>query len=285
MMINKRTLTNDFLALEYRTDSLRISGLTPKGKANLLADLSHLPAIPTPYGDFHFRGGHRLWHAPESMPRTYAPDTGALKITELDDGVSLETQTEPGAGIRKRIDIQLGSTSPTVSLTHTLINDGAWTVELAPWAITQFRLGGTVILPLPTEKADAAGLLPNRQFSFWSYSNLSDSRLKLQDEYSFFKAESAPNFKMGYFNPHGWLAYWIDGVLFKKTFDAQINATYPDNNCNAEIFSNEEFVELESLAPFVRLEPGQSAAHSEHWELLQDLAIFPPALQAALNLR
>ena len=262
-----QSISNDFLELEYLTESLRISGLKPKDKENLFVDLSHLPPIPPPHGDFHFRGGHRLWHAPESMPRTYAPDTGALKITDLDDGVSLETQTEPGTGIRKRIDIRLDSASPTVRLTHTLINDGAWTVELAPWAITQFRLGGTVILPLPTQKADAAGLLPNRQFSFWQYSNLADPRLKLQDEYSFFKAESDPNFKMGYFNPHGWLGYWVEGVFFKKTFGALTDGNYPDNNCNAEIFCNEDFVELESLAPFVRLEPGASVMHEEIWEI------------------
>lgn len=266
-----QTISNDFLTLEYLTESLRISGLTPKGKQNLFADLSHLPPIPTPHGDFHFRGGHRLWHAPESMPRTYAPDSGDLQVTKLDDGVRLESQTEAGTGIRKRIDIQLDRATPTVYLTHTLINNGAWTVELAPWAITQFRLGGTVILPLPTQKADEAGLLPNRQFSFWSYSSLSDPRLKLQDEYTLFHAQSAPNFKMGYFNPHGWLAYWIDGVFFKKTFAAQTDANYPDNNCNAEIFCNEDFVELESLAPFVRLKPGATVTHAETWEISTSL--------------
>ncbi len=266
-----QTLTNDFLELEYLTDCLRITGITPKGKKNLFADLNHMPPISTQHGDFYFHGGHRLWHAPESMPRTYLPDDGPLTITKLDDGISLEAETEPISGIRKRIDIRLGSTSPTVCLTHTLTNNSLWTVELAPWAITQFRLGGTVILPLATEKADPAGLLANRQLSFWHYTNLSDARLKLQDEYSLFKAESAPPFKLGYFNPHGWLAYWIDGVLFKKTFGAHANALYPDNNSNAEIYCNEDFLELESLAPFVRLEPGATTVHEETWEILTSL--------------
>jgi hypothetical protein len=127
--MNKRTLKNDFLELEYLTASLRISGLTPKGKSNLFADLNGEPPIATPYGDFYFRGGHRLWHAPEAMPRTYAPDTGELKITDLPDGVILETNTEPGTGIRKRIEIRLAADAPTVHLTHTLINDGMWAVK------------------------------------------------------------------------------------------------------------------------------------------------------------
>ena len=277
--MKKQTISNDFLALDYITDSLRITGLTPKGKSNLFADLSHMPPISTNYGDFYFHGGHRLWHAPEAMPRTYIPDSGDISVTEIQDGVSLEAPTEQDTGIRKRIDIRLASAAPTVSLTHTLTNNGLWTVELAPWAVTQLRLGGTVILPLSTENADPAGLLANRQLSFWPYAKLTDPRLKLQDEYTIFNAESAPPFKMGYFNTHGWLAYWVDGVLFKKTFAAQTNANYPDNNSNAEIYCNEDFVELESLAPFVRLDPGQSVEHIETWEVTDYL---PTELREAM---
>ncbi|HNM37978.1 MAG TPA: hypothetical protein PKI33_12990, partial [Anaerolineales bacterium] len=254
--MSKQTLKNNFFELEYLTHSLRISGITPHGKTNLLADLSHQPPVPTPYGDFYFRGGHRLWHAPEAMPRTYVPDTGEIKITNIPNGVVLETETEPGANIRKRIEIKLAVDTPSLTLTHTLFNDGLWTLELAPWAITQFRLGGIAILPMPTEKVDDAALLPNRQISFWTYTRLNDKRLSLRDEFSLFHAESSlPPFKMGYFNPHGWLAYYIDGVLFKKTFNASTLATYPDNNCNAELFCNDEFVELESLGPLTKLEP------------------------------
>jgi hypothetical protein len=28
-------------------------------------------------------GGHRLWHAPESMPRTYYPDTESVLVQEI----------------------------------------------------------------------------------------------------------------------------------------------------------------------------------------------------------
>ena len=84
--MNKRILKNDFLEIEYLTNSLHIVGLYSVGKPNLMADVSSLPPIPTPYGDFHFHGGHRLWHSPEAMPRTYIPDTGELKITDFKNG-------------------------------------------------------------------------------------------------------------------------------------------------------------------------------------------------------
>jgi hypothetical protein len=282
--MNKRTLKNDFLQIEYLADSQRITGLIPAGKPNLLADLSDYPPIPTPYGDFHFHGGHRLWHAPEAMPRTYSPDDDKITITELSDGVLLETQTEPGTGIRKRIEIRLAANKPSATLTHTLINDGMWPVELSPWAITQFRLGGTVILPMPVGNADAAGLLHNRQLSIWPYTRMNDPRVKWDDKFISFKADALlPPFKIGYFNSSGWLAYWVDGVLFRKTFDVLAGLPHPDNNCNAEMYCNHLFVELESLAPLVVLKPGDSVNHVETWDVFDGLDSLPDEARKALD--
>src|SRR5512133_276579 len=117
--MNNHVLKNEFLEIEYLTDTLRIIGLTPTGKTNLLVDISDSPPLPTPYGDFHFRGGHRLWHAPEAMPRTYIPDP-PVTITQLPDGVLLEAQTEPGTGIRKQMKLHLAPDQHSLTVTHNL---------------------------------------------------------------------------------------------------------------------------------------------------------------------
>jgi hypothetical protein len=281
--MNTHVLKNDYLQVEFLIEPLRITGLTPAGKANMLADLNDLPTVPTPYGDFHFRGGHRLWHAPEALPRTYIPDT-PVTVTQLPDGVLLDSQTEPGTGIRKQIEIHLAPDQPSVTLTHILINDGMWPVELAPWAITQFRLGGTVILPMAVGNADPAGLLHNRQFSLWPYARFNDPRLKLGDEYILFAADALlPPFKIGYYNPHGWIAYWLDGTLFRKMFQADKKLSYPDNNCNAEMYCNDQFVELESLGPLTRLDPGASIAHVEKWDVLKEIDFLPEDIRERLS--
>jgi hypothetical protein len=280
--MSNHLLQNDHLQVEYITNPLRIIGLTPAGKTNMLADLNDLPVVPTPFGDFHFRGGHRLWHAPEGMPRTYIPDT-PVTVTPLPEGALIESETEPGTGIRKKIEIRLSPEKPSLTLTHILINEGMWSVELAPWAITQFRLGGTVILPLPVGNADPAGLLHNRQFSLWPYARFNDPRLELGDEYTLFKADALlPPFKIGYFNDRGWIAYWLDGILFRKTFEPQKNLPYPDNNCNAEMYCNDRFVELESLGPLTRLDPGESTVHVEQWEILKEIDFLPEEIQGRL---
>jgi hypothetical protein len=166
----------------------------------------------------------------------------------------------------------LSTEAASATVTHTLINGGLWPVELAPWAITQFRLGGTVIMPLPVGNADPDGLLPNRQISLWPYAHLNDPRLHLDDRFILFKAEAIlPPFKLGYFNPHGWIGYWLDGVLFRKTFVAQWGRLHPDGNCNTEMYSNNQFAELESLGPLNTVRPGESVVHVETWELFESL--------------
>jgi hypothetical protein len=158
-----------------------------------------------------------------------------------------------------------------------------WPVELAPWAITQLRLGGTAILPMPVGNTDAAGLLHNRQLSLWPYTRMNDPRVKWGDTFILFKADALPPFKVGYFNPHGWLAYWLDGVLFRKTFEVHVGLPYPDNNCNAEMYCGEQFEELESLAPLGKLNPGEEAKHIEVWDIFEGLDSVSGELRQVLT--
>jgi hypothetical protein len=270
--MNKQILKNDFLQLEYLPDSARITGFMPAGKSNLLADLPDFHPIPTPYGDFHFRGGHRLWHSPEAMPRTYMPDNEGGTAGELPDGVRMEMPAEPWTNIAKAIEIRLNPGRPQLTVRHEMRNDGPWAVEFSPWALTMFRLGGVGIFPQPQGNVDEAGLLANRQLALWPYTRLDDPRLILRDDFILLHATpSLPPLKFGYFNPHGWSAYWIDGSLFVKRHDVSSTARYPDNGCNTESYCNDQFVELESLGPLGLVAPGQTVVHIEVWELYDSL--------------
>jgi hypothetical protein len=270
--LSTRTLAAGSLELDYLdTAGPRIVGLRYKGSANLLAVVPGI-SIPTPYGDYHYMGGHRLWYAPEAMPRSYVPDNGGLTVSELPDGLLLQSKQESATGIRKSIEIQLLPDYSQVSLMHTLVNEGLWDVGLAPWAITMFRLGGVAILPFQSETVDMNALLPNRHISLWPYSKINDPRLCFDDNFIFVSAKpDLPMFKVGTFNPRGWIAYWSQGVLFRKTFSVQTDETHPDNGCNAEIYCDEHFIELESLAPLVKLAAGSSVSYTENWELYDTL--------------
>ena len=274
LMMNKKILRNDFLQVEYLPESARILGLTPSGKTNMLADIPDFHTIPTPYGDFHFRGGHRLWHSPEVMPRTYMPDNEGGTVSELADGVRMEMPAEPWTNIAKAVEIRLNPERPQITVRHEMRNDGPWAVEFSLWALTMFRLGGVGIFPQPQGNVDDAGLLANRQLAIWPYTQLNDPRLILRDDSILLHATPGlPPVKFGYYNPHGWAAYWIDGSLFVKRFDASSTARYPDNGCNTESYCNDQFIELESLGPLGTVAPGQTVVHVELWEIYENLEV------------
>lgn len=284
--LSARSLQNAHLRLDYLVEAgpRLVRLFLGASTENLLADV-HDFTVPTPYGDFSFLGGHRLWHAPEAMPRTYVPDLTGQIVEAIPDGVQLVRPAEAPTGIAKRLEVRLEAGRPALTLEHELRNDGPWPVELAPWALTQLPLGGVAILPLSSEPVDLHNLLPNRRLALWSYTSLEDPRLLLKDAAILIRAEAQmPPVKVGYANPLGWLAYWRAGVLFVKHFDYQSGAAYPDLDSNAESYCGDRFVELESLGPLVRLEPGQAVRHREIWELYShwDIPLMSEPLRALL---
>ena len=183
-----RLLSSDFLELECLASAgPRIVRLKFKESSNLFAEVPDI-SMQTPYGDYKYSGGHRLWHAPEGMPRTYLPDSDGLRLSELPNGLMLDGKTEPASGVHKRIEVRLDPDQPEVTLTHTLTNEGLWEIELAPWALTMFRLGGTAIIPLRARDNSRAGFLSDRHFSLWPYSQIHDPRLHLEDEFILIKS-------------------------------------------------------------------------------------------------
>ena len=152
--ISTARLENDYLTLDYLADrGPRIVRLVPRRLGqNLLAETPEAE-LSSPFGPLRLWGGHRLWHAPETAARTYIPDDSGLTVEPLPDvplslGVVLRYQ-EPHSGIHKEIRLRLAPEAPRVEIVHRLTNVGLWPVELAPWAITQLKIGGTAVLPTP----------------------------------------------------------------------------------------------------------------------------------------
>jgi hypothetical protein len=265
-------LENDHLTLDYLANrGPRIVRLIPRRLGrNLLAETPD-GQLASPYGPLRLWGGHRLWHAPETAARTYIPDDGGLTVEPLPGapgklGVVLGYQ-EPHSGIHKEMRLRLAPDAARVEIVHRLTNVGLWPVELAPWAITQLKTGGTAILPTPAT-ADGEGLLPNRLVALWPYSRWDDPRLRLGEEAITIDVRPiALPFKIGYMNHAGRLEYHCDGVIFRKRWTPQPDRPHVDFGCNAEVYANDKHVELETLGPLVRLGVGEMVEHVEVWEI------------------
>ncbi len=109
--------------------------------------------------------------------------------------------------------------------------------------------------------------------AIWAFSNLSDPRLILGRQYIMLcqDKDSSEPLKIGVMVSDGWTAYYNNGHLFVKTFDYKSGALYPDFGCSVESFTNEAFLELETLGPLTLLESGESVEHVENWFLFRDI--------------
>lgn len=265
------SIENGKIRLEYLTDvGPRLARLHFGSSENLFAELLN-QGLDSPNGRFEFMGGHRLWHSPESLALTYIPDQ-PVQIEKLKDGVRLAGAIEPGSHLAKSMTIRFGSEGSSLTIDHTMENCGQQPLRFAPWALSMMRLGGKVILPQPAPLNGDAAMLPNRKLVLWSYTQWADPRLQLGDKTIVVEAKAVlPALKIGYMNTAGWAAYWLDGTLLVKRFEVSPDRDYPDGGCNIEVYCNDKFVELETLAPLAALAPGQAAYLRETWELYDHL--------------
>ena len=268
-------LENEFFRMECLAEAgPRIVRLIPAWTGeNLFAEVPDA-ITQTSSGEYRYLGGHRLWYAPESLSRTYVPDTDGVSVKPIQKGLRLVGIKEGKTGLQKTITIQISSSRPYIIVRHKLENHGRSSIRLAPWAITMMRTKGVAILPQQFGSVDSEGLLPNRKFALWPYTRWDDPRLQLGDEFVLIKSDSTKHaMKLGYFNPHGWLGYVHSGVVFLKRYGVRSDEEYPDYGCNSEVYANFRAVELESLGPLVELGPRQNVIHTETWEVYKDSEI------------
>jgi len=256
------------------------------GQDNILGECPEA-AVQTPLGEWKPRGGHRLWTAPEAIPRSYVPDNSPIEFeTEGDDTIHLSQPVEAPTGIRKEMILTLDRSGTRVTVRHRITNENLWAIEVAPWALTIMNGGGAVVLPQEPFRSHDEYLLPARPMVLWHYTDLSDPRFTLGTKYLRLRTDAARDEpqKIGIANKQGWAAYLRKRTLFVKQFDYQEGAAYPDDGCNCESYTAASFIELETLAPLHQLEPGEPAEHVEVWHLFEnvDVGASEDALDAAI---
>ena len=211
-------------------------------------------------------GGHRLWISPEVVPRCYHPDNQPVSVTETENGARFTGAIEKYNQIQKSLTVTMEPDSPRVKIVHTIRNTGLWDIQLAPWAITMLAPGGVEVMPMPARVTE---LLPNRNFTFWDYSELNDSRVYFGKDFITLKQDINKEnpFKLGFNNESGWSAYFNRGQVFLKYFEPVQDGLYPDNGCCFESYTNAKMLEMETLGEMTELEPDEFVTLEEEWEL------------------
>ncbi len=211
-------------------------------------------------------GGHRLWHAPEVRPRTYAPDNSTIGHEWDGTTLKLVQPVEWITGIQKEIEVKLDPSANQVTVLHRLVNKNLWPVEFAPWALTVMQGPGRAIFP---QEPAGKELLPVRAMAAWGYTNMADKRWTWGEKFIVLKSDPAAQTpqKIGLGNSLGWVAYCADGQVFIKQYPFDSKARYPDFGCNTETYTRGDMLEVETLGALAPIEPGGKAEHVEHWSL------------------
>lgn len=224
--------------------------------------------------NWYIFGGHRLWSSPESWPGSYTPDNGAVAVRIEGNRVILTPDDREKVGERHGMTVELSEKGSSLTIGHTITNISDHPLRLAPWCLTVADRGGVELLPQCRKET---GLLSNRRLVLWEYTDVNDERFYADNEYlTLRQTEKAEKFKVGMNNEDGWCAYLNKGQLFVKRFDFDPDAEYPDFGCNCETFTDPEIMEIETLGALRTLQPGETSAHEERWELARCAERFDP---------
>ena len=268
----------------FRSYALDIGGLTIGVPLDIGPRILHLATVkrpdfnlfgilpeaemPTADGVWKILGGHRLWSSPESKPRSYSLDNKPVKLETIGQSVTIRGNPEPENSVQKVITI-----SPTqngVLVNHTIRNIGRWPISLACWALSVMRRNGRALIPMRPSKMDEEGLLPDRHFTLWPYTNMADVRLTFKNDHLIMKQdpEAEAPLKIGAVANPEWVAYHADGLLFVKQF-RQERGEYPDFGCSVEVYTNSVMLELETLGSLRTIAPSESLEHTEIWRIFE----------------
>jgi hypothetical protein len=267
-------LFNDEIELIATTDiGPRIVRLGFIGKQNLFY------LVPEHAGkssgqDWLIYGGHRLWLAPEAMPFSYNPDNEKIEFEVRNNFIRLTQPTEFITGMVKEMEITLSPDANKVKVLHRLINRNSEDVEVAPWALSMLGQGGRAIIPQEPYGEGDDYLLPARPLTLWHFTKMNDPRWIWGAKYIQAKQDTSISSeqKIGVLNKQGWAAYCLNGELLIKKFDFIPGSVYPDYGCNNEIYINARFLEIETLGPLIKMSPGSTVEHNEHWLLTRSMA-------------
>jgi hypothetical protein len=221
------------------------------------------------------RGGHRIWIAPEDPVLSYALDNSPISATIKGDVIELTSKVEKETGLEKRMTVKLAPSGSEVEVVHRITNKAGKAREFAPWTLTMMAQGGTAIVTFPPRGTHPKDLLPTNPLVMWAFTDFTDKRWQFTKKYLLLRQDpkNANPQKTGLFNRDTVGAYLLGSNLFIKTATAQDPRKQPDFGCSFETFTNEQFLELETLGALGIVRPGASVEHTEHWSLHKNVKI------------
>ena len=244
------------------------------GKQNEFAEYPEQVGL-TGGNTYRSYGGHRLWAAPEIKGWTNHPDNNPVEWKDEKGRVTLTAHIEEGTRLQKQLYIHLSENQNHVQVIHRITNHSDKNLTLAPWAISVMSVGGRVIVPQESYIPHSEQVLPVRPLVLWGYTEMQDTRWTWGNRFIQLRQNSDTKTvqKFGALITQGWAAYINNEHVFIKRFPYFPEKTYSDYGCNAEFFTNQRMLEIESLGPLITLQPEDSVTHEENWFLFRGITL------------
>lgn len=222
-----------------------------------------MPAKPweAAHGSF---GGDKTWPAPQSLWNWPPPDVFdaaplAFRVTP-DNAVVLTSPVSARFGIRTERRVTLDRKEPVMCIETTYEKVNGDPVEVGVWIITQAKDPEAVFLPVP-----AASKFPSGTTTMWG---VPTNHLSRVDGMLRLTRDLKGSHKIG---NDGTSIVWVGPKeLLRVDIPRVPGATYPDDGCSAEIYTNPDpvpYVELETLGPVKTLRIGDRLSATNTYTL------------------
>lgn len=208
-------------------------------------------------------GGHRFWIGPESF-LTPSPDNDPCDVRINDESIDIiryapETKLE--------LKLTIAEKNGRFTINHTVTNKASCLFPAALWGLTCFKAEGTIFIPWrdPSSPWQVSKIL---YWQNWDENTTNIESNQYEKTADFFKINiNGEEGKVGSTGSQGYIGITTDTYTFVKSCDYVHGAVYPDDNCAIESYTNDQFIELETLSPLYTFLPGKPYHHREEWFL------------------
>lgn len=242
----------------------RIVSFRPQGKDNFFyVNEKELKKEAKGSDSWHMYGGTRFWISPESE-MTYAPDNVEAETVIANNTVTIISPVNKMTKLRKTIYLE--AKEKTFSITCELKNEGTHLFTAGLWVISCLQPSKLSEFYLPWGENSTWNVKDMKYWKSWLgvQSNIESEQWNPMNEF-FIIRPSGEIGKVGFANHWGFALFCTKDITFIKKTNYIESAQYPDGGCSYEVYTSEDFYELETLSPLYTIKPGMTFTHKEEW--------------------
>ena len=194
--------------------------------------------------------------------------------------VRLESPVDTQLKIHMVRTFQLTPGSSRLKCSQSIVNHGNEAILVCFWSRTFAKAGGRCLIPI-----QGLSGYPKRYIAFHGGGliaiNPEDKAVVNRGDFlEIYPPPQSP--KLGFDTSSNWFAYFVDNLMFRKSYDVYDDRRYVDiAGMRIALWFEEKRIEQEVIGPGELLKPGDTHTFCEHWELSD----FPtPTPDQALDL-